>query len=215
VNLHEHEIGIALNQIVIICLDEIRLDRAKLEVEEKGREVAAAQGRIAGYKELLKVIQESFELPDIFFEDTFDRPMNIPDLADEIFFLLQDDIARLTELECWKIVLKKIAEEIEGLKTYLLFDAENTRALDICQGKRKGMMAYERLFNATKSDAERRERKAKEEKESPEFAFNDTPGAGEREDGEDSVDDSEEDGGEEEDAEGEESRTEETAEATT
>jgi hypothetical protein len=161
---------LVLNEIIVIVNDEMRQAHIKLEFEESGREVAALQGHVAGYKLLLSYLSAEFHLVQTILEDNGERPMVIPDMSDDELAVFNHDVESFKGLEEWRRVLNKIDERTEDLKNHLLFGAEKTRDLDISQGTYKGMTVFSRLFNAVEHEVERREeKKEKEKKEMPLF----------------------------------------------
>jgi hypothetical protein len=85
-------INAGLDQIIIIALQQMELDKAKLEVEESGREVAALQGEIAGIKDIISYISAEFHVTQAAIESTGDVPFTIPDLDENEFEVLRHDV---------------------------------------------------------------------------------------------------------------------------
>ena len=139
--------------------------RDHLEIEENGRAVAAFQGNLVGYKKLIAHISAEFALTQIAIEDLGDSPLKVPDLDDEHLEILRFDIATLKEDPRWPAVIARIDADIEVMKNHLLFTAEKSRDLDLCQGQHKGETVYTRLFDSVADEARRRQadrdRKAK------------------------------------------------------
>jgi hypothetical protein len=161
----------ALNEIIIRANEEISLARAKLEVEESGREVAGLQGRISGYKKLISFIAAEFHMSEGFIENTGDIATKIQDMDDTMLMILQSGITILKSSDAWAAVLNRIAENTEGIKDHLLFRAEKSRELDIGQGQYKASTFFNGLFSDV--DFEHRKRKDIAEKKAnePELPF--------------------------------------------
>jgi hypothetical protein len=155
-----------INQIIIIANDEMRRARERLEVEESGRELAALQGNLVGYKNLVAHMAAEFELPQIFIEDSGDAPLRIPELDDEVLETFAVEVETLKDDRRWESVEARIDHDIGELKNHLLFKAEKSRDLDLCQGQYKGETVYTRLFEKVRDELERRHaaqaKKAKE-----------------------------------------------------
>lgn len=152
-----------LNQIIIIAHKEMHEAQQKLEVEESGREVASLVGRVAGYKKLVSIIAEKFAISRAYLgvmEDTRDMPFNLKELTDEGLSEAFCDMGSLRVSEDWIGVLAEIGTLVEGMKSYLLFDAEKSRDLDIAQGKYKAMTLYNGFFTDIESEVKNREREA-------------------------------------------------------
>ena len=159
--------SIALNQIIIRAQHEMKLAQARLEVEEKGREVAKLQGHVAGYKEIIGIIAGRFHLHQSMIEETGDEPFIVPELSDEDLETLRLDVADLTEREEWIQVLQRVEANIDGMKSLLLFKADSARDLDICQGKHQGQIIYESFFNSVEQEVERRAKEAEKKRKQP------------------------------------------------
>ncbi len=177
--------SIVLNQIIITAIYEKEMCKNKLEVEESGRLVAALQGNVSGYKNLLGYITESFHMAPVWVEDTGDKPMVFQDLEDGDFEVFKENALHLRETAEWKEVLGKIDNDIECLKSKLLFDAEKTRDLDICQGRYKAQTFFNAYFRSIEQEYDRRQRNKKDEKENPSLPFD---GEGNEEDDNTDVD---------------------------
>jgi hypothetical protein len=159
--------GIALGQIIISAQSEMRKAQAQLEVEEKGREVASLQGHIAGYKEIIANDAARFHLSEFMLEDTGEEPFKIPDLSDDDLETMRMDVETLTAREEWKEVLSKVELNIDSMKNSLLYCAESTRDLDICQGKYKGQEIFKSFFNSVESEVSRRAKEAEKKRKAP------------------------------------------------
>lgn len=159
--------GFALNQIIIMAQKEMRLAIAQLQVEDKGREVASLQGRVAGYKELIGNIAHNFHLTELMLEDEGDEPVCIPDMKDEELDIVNYDARNLLAREEWKAVVERVESNVYAWKNSLFYEGESTRDLDIAQGKYKGQKIYESFFDAVQNEVERRAKKAAEKAKQP------------------------------------------------
>lgn len=162
---------IAINEIVIRTLKSIAECKAKLEVEESGREVASLQGHLGGYKQLLSFLAAEFSLNQAMIEDTADEPTTIQELDDVLFAGFKLDVIDLKQSEGWMRLVLRIVEKTGWLKDRLLFTAEKSRDLDLSQGFYKGMISYESFFNAVEGEAERRDKEAERKRKEPELDF--------------------------------------------
>jgi len=158
--------SLVLTEIVTRAIWGQKESHQKLEIEESGRVVATLQGKIAGYKQLLNLIGESFELHGPWcavIEDSNDRPIEITEMSDAYLSELKYGVKVFREYHVsFDKVVKAIQAETESLKNYLLFEADKTRELDVGQGKYKGMMLYNDFFKAVEAEVERREKNKKE-----------------------------------------------------
>jgi hypothetical protein len=159
--------GFALNQIVIMAQHEMRLAIAQLQVEDKGREVASLQGRVAGYKELVANIAKNFCLTESMLEDNGDEPSKIPELTDDDLEVVDYDAKALQEREEWKAVMERVESNVYAWKNELFYSGESTRDLDIAQGKYNGQKIYESFFEAVQNEVERRAMEAAEKAKQP------------------------------------------------
>jgi hypothetical protein len=159
--------SLAINWIIVLANAEMRKDRARLEVEDNGREVAGAQGRIVGYKKLVGGMAAEFRLTQVAIEDLGDEPVEMKELDDDTLDALDQDITTIQKGDEWKALLARIEADIEGMKDHLLFRAEKSRDLDLCQGQYKGETIYQRLFNSVQSESKHREEKREQERKNP------------------------------------------------
>jgi len=159
--------GFSINQIIIMAQFEMRQAIAQLQVEEKGREVASLQGRVAGYKELIANIAKNFRLTQRDLEDEGDEPCKIPDLNDDDLAMVNEDVNVLLAREEWAAVLERVESNVYSWKNSLFYDGENTRDLDIAQGKYQGQKIYESFFNAVSDEVARRAAEAAEKAKQP------------------------------------------------
>lgn len=159
--------GFALNQIIISAQAEMEDAIARLQVEEKGREVASLQGRVAGYKEIIGIIAAKFHLSQIMLEGNGGEPAKIPDLTDEDLEVVNLDMRNLRERQEWKDVIERVEANVYAWKNSLFYSGESTRDLDIAQGKYKGQGIYEQFFSAVESEVTRRTREAAEKAKTP------------------------------------------------
>ncbi len=159
--------GFAINQIVITAQKEMRDAIARLQVEEKGREVASLQGQVAGYKEIITIVAANFYLTQFELEDNGDEPVKIPDLSDEDLTVVEADAKTLLEREEWKDAIKRVEANVYAWKNSLFYQGESTRDLDIAQGKYRGQKIYEQFFNAVEHEVDRRAKEAAEKAKQP------------------------------------------------
>ena len=159
--------GFALNQIIIMAQSEMRRAIAQLQVEDKGREVAALQGNVAGYKELIGNIAARFHLSQIMLEDEGDEPFKIPDLTDDDLAVVDSDAKALMGREEWQAVLERVESNIYAWKNELYYGGSSTRDLDIIQGKHKGQKIFEAFFESVQNEVERRAAEAAEKAKQP------------------------------------------------
>jgi len=159
--------GFSLNQIIISAQKEMRDAIARLQVEDKGREVASLQGQVAGYKEIINIIAGRFHLSQYELEDNGDEPCKIPDLSDADLNVVSADAKFLLERDEWKEVIERVEANVYQWKNSLFYSGESTRDLDIAQGKYKGQKIYEQYFRSVDNEVERREREAAEKAKQP------------------------------------------------
>lgn len=159
--------GFALNQIIISAQKEMREAIARLQVEDKGREVASLQGKVAGYKEIINIIAGRFHLSQFELEDNGDVPQVIPELSDEDLEVVDTDAKVLLLREEWKEVIERVEANVYAWKNSLFYSGESTRDLDIAQGKHNGQKIYEQFFRAVENEVERRARLAAEKAKQP------------------------------------------------
>jgi len=159
--------GFALNQIIISAQKEMRDAIARLQVEDKGREVASLQGQVAGYKEIIGIIAAKFHMTQFELEDNVDEPVSIPDMKDEDLEIVNLDTINLKGREEWLEVIERVESNVYQWKNDLFYAGESTRDLDIAQGKHKGQKIYEQFFNAVENEVERRIKEAAEKAKTP------------------------------------------------
>jgi len=168
--------GVVLNQILIRAFFEKATSITKLQVEENGRQVASLQGHIGGYKFLVMTIATAFGLNGsncTILEDIGDKPFDLPDVSDEFLAELAASAKFLIEeTKEWEEVLKTISAQTESLKEHLLFKADKTRELDICQGQYHGMTIYESFIGEIDKEIERRQEKKDRDEREKSAAFN-------------------------------------------
>jgi hypothetical protein len=133
----------AVEQIIIRSLNNEEICKSKLEVEESGRTVARLQGEISGYKMLVSLVINEYDIPVYMLEELpKQEPINLSEI----------EMLELAELNVWAIALKSderwaliedsVEVETKSMKDYLLFSAEKTRDLDIQQGKYSALTSY-------------------------------------------------------------------------
>lgn len=159
--------GIALNQIIIHAQSEMRTAQAQLEVEEKGREVAKLQGKVAGYKEIISIIAAKFSLSEIMLEDTGENPFKVPDMTDDDLEILRIDTEGLKTSEQWGQVIARVESNIDHWKDALFYGGESTRDLDLSQGKYEGQGIFKSFFSSVDSEVERRAKEAEKKRKAP------------------------------------------------
>jgi hypothetical protein len=163
----EAQRGLAINELLVRTLAEMKMARAKLEVEESGRAIASLQGHLAGYRTLVDILAAEFHLLQFMIDDTGDVPMVLPDLDEASFEALRHDVETLRISDAWKALEARVEGNKEIYKNYLLFSAEKTRDLDLKQGQYQGQTIYVNFFNAVEEENQRRRReeeKAKKDK---------------------------------------------------
>jgi hypothetical protein len=146
---------------------EMRLAIAQLQVEEKGREVAKLQGRVAGYKELVSNIANNFGLTQFMLEDNGDEPVKIPDMKDEELDVVNYDAKNLLARPEWKQVMDRVESNIYAWKESLFYYGDCVRDLDIAQGKHTGQKIFESFFNSVFDEVARRAKEAAEKAKQP------------------------------------------------
>ena len=154
--------GFALNQIIIIAIHRMGACKDDLETEENGRVVASLQGKIAGYKEIISILAAEFSLTQAMLDDTGDEPIDIGKADDEEVDASVASIEALRKTEAWAKVLARVEANIVNLKDFLLFSAEKSRDLDICQGKYEAQTVYKSFFSQVESESSYRQRKREE-----------------------------------------------------
>lgn len=154
--------GFALNQIIIIAIHKMGVCKDDLETEESGRVVASLQGKIAGYKEIINILAAEFSLTQSMLDDTGDVPFDIDKAQDEEIDVIGASIEALRKRDEWTKVLGRVEENVVALKDFLLFSAEKSRDLDICQGKYAAQTVYKSFFSQVESEVSYRQRKREE-----------------------------------------------------
>jgi hypothetical protein len=167
--------GLILTQLVTTANYEMRMAIDRLQVEESGRDVASDQGKVAGWKELIGNLSAAFHLEQYFLEDNGEDPVKIPDLSDGELETYRLDADMIRNTEEWTAVIARIQDNIDMLKSHLLFTAEKTRDLDIDQGKYQAQMIYRNIFDAIDYEIKRREAKAQEDEEAMPLFSEDGP----------------------------------------
>jgi hypothetical protein len=159
----------AINEIVVMAQAEMRSIRARLEVEESGREVASLQGQLCGCKLLVGHICGRFSLREQMIEDLGDVPLKVPDLDDATLTDLHADIGILREDPRWLEVLLVIKADDEESQRFLLLEAEKSRDLDLRQGQHRAEELYLRLFNSVENETKRRSDEDERRRKEPEL----------------------------------------------
>lgn len=134
--------ALAINTMIILVNAWTRYVREHLEVEESGRAVASLQGHLAGYKRLIGFLSAEFSLPQSVLEDDGDIPTptcKVEDMDTNDFRQLgldSDDPgvdALLLDIKVlladprWFVLLHRVEERTEQMKTYLIDFAEKSR----------------------------------------------------------------------------------------
>jgi hypothetical protein len=161
--------ALAIDQIIVIANDEMRLARERLEIEESGREVASLQGKIRGFNILLGHMYAELGLTQIAIEDLGDKPLDMRELTDDQLQVLEADVETLQVNPAWLAVLERIGKDDEDSKNFLLLDAEKSRDLDLRQGQHKAEEVYKRLLYQVENEANRRQKEREEKAKNPEL----------------------------------------------
>lgn len=158
---------IVLRELAVIVNSEIKTARGKLEVEESGRVVASLQGNVSGWRQLLDFLTAEFVGFSVITIglDGSQIPVDLADLTDADVFKLESLVVEFKETPEWSRVLGRVDERIEHLKDELLFRAEKSRELDLCQGQYKALIRPRRFFmDVSRAATMRREKIAEDEK---------------------------------------------------
>lgn len=152
-----------LIEILVYIAEGLRLNRAKLEVEDKGRAVNTEQGLINGYKNLLTMLCGIYHVKQATFDEIYENGSvheSIPDADDEFLEELSLERQRFVLTDEWKILQERIRTTFDFEKQKLWLEAESTRDLDLAHGLRDGMLCYNALFDAIDREVEVRRKKA-------------------------------------------------------
>jgi hypothetical protein len=136
-----------LNLLVMDINGRLRYCKNSLETEEKSKEVACLQGKIAGYKTLINYLCDEFELSQSMVEDNGD---SAPVLADSSAGYIKKLSAQLQAIETdarWEKLVGRVEEHTLQAKAFLLFEAENARDMFFTQAAHEGITVYENVFN--------------------------------------------------------------------
>ena len=151
-----------ISQLITRTHETMRLLRQRLEVEERGPEVASIQGQIVGLKNFLGHMAHAFNLSPLIMIDTEDRPVAVADLTDEQLLKAIDEAEKIQKTDQWKVLLSYIDQDIEEIKEHLIYEATQSRDLHLGQGTRKGLLEYKALFGAIENEQTRRKDLARE-----------------------------------------------------
>ncbi len=165
-----------VDMIVSKCLFETKHDKRMLETEEQGRAIAATQGRIIGYRNLVDFICAEFHIPQTRIDIIDDQrdEMKLADRNNEEISALEVGVAVLQNSTEWIFITDHVSEAIEHLKEYLITEAEKSRDLDLSQGQAQAMKCYESVFHSIADEVERRDKRRFEmEKRKKESLFPD------------------------------------------
>lgn len=151
-----------ISQIVTRTHETMRILRQRLEVEERGPEVASIQGQLVGLKNFLGHMVHAFHLSAILLEDTGDIPVKVADITDDQLVKALHEAERIQKTEEWKSLLGRIEADIEDIKHHLVYDATQARELHLGQGTRKGLLDYKEFFTSLYNEQSRRKELAME-----------------------------------------------------
>jgi hypothetical protein len=135
-----------INLLVMNINARLRVCKNNLETEEKSKEVACLQGKIAGYKTLINYLCGEFELSQSMAEDNGD---NAPVLADCASGYIKKLGAQIREIETdlrWEKLVGRVEEHTLQAKAFLLFEAENSRDMFFTQAAHEGITVYQEIF---------------------------------------------------------------------
>ena len=152
-----------LVEVIVYATEGLRLNRAKLEVEDKGRQVNTEQGLISGYNVLLDAIKHAFGVQQHEIDNIYDSGSvheEVADMDDETLYDMLDNRNRLVTTDEWKLVLDSIVTKTEYEKEMLWEGGDSTRDLDLAHGLRDGMNCYKKFFDRLDNEREIREKKA-------------------------------------------------------
>lgn len=158
----------AVDYLVFRSKAEIELSKIELETEENGRKIANYQGVIAGNKEFLRIVFEQFANIQ---QDSEERFFPVNEMDDDYFNDLILDCENLRKDDDWKIIDGLINDDTETAKSFLLFEAEKGRDLDVTQGQHRGQTIASRIFREIEGEKRRRENISEEEARNPRLPF--------------------------------------------
>lgn len=159
--------NIALNHLIIRSNAEENAAKIQLEIEESNRKVANLQGKVSGHRRLMTYLADKFHFSQHALEYNGEQPEALPDMEDIEFGALVVSIQDLRTRPEWHEVESEIAHATEEIKTHLLISAEKTRDLDVAQGTYQGMTMYRDFFRSVETEHQRRDEKAKKDREQP------------------------------------------------
>jgi hypothetical protein len=145
-----------LTLLVININQKLREARAALETEEKTREVATLQGRICGWKKLRVLLMDNYGVIIPVMDEANEAAPLIESIETREIKKLHAEMEELVKDTLWKSLLKKVAENKESLKEYLITKADCARDLYLAQAQQEGLAMYEPLFSSLKEEYERR-----------------------------------------------------------
>lgn len=136
--------------------------KSKLEVEGKANDIASMQGELKGLK--------MYESSMIEFLTLFDMwqpiaSLKISDVKNSVLKLLVNQVNESRNDERWQSIENMVDSEIESMKNYLLFTAENARSLHLTHGKKEGLFLSRDLMKKIISEYDWRVEREKERKE--------------------------------------------------
>lgn len=149
---------------IIMGLISYRINeiKQKLEVENKSNEIASMQGELKGLK--------MYESSMIEFLTLFDMwqpiaSLKISDVKNSVLKLLVNQVNDSRNDERWQSIENMVDSEIESMKNFLLFTAENARSLYLTHGKKEGLFLSRDLMKKIISEYDWRVEREKERKE--------------------------------------------------
>jgi hypothetical protein len=145
-----------LTLLVETINQKLRNAKTALETEEKAREIATLQGHICGWKKLINYLGDQFGSNIPILTDNEETATIVESIETSELKILHAEMKNITESQGWKELLKKIFENKEGLKEYLITAADNARDLYLSQAQQEGLTSYETLFTSLTDELQRR-----------------------------------------------------------
>jgi hypothetical protein len=156
----------AINYLIVKSNMDERKYKGDLEIEESGRVLANLQGKVSGHRKFIAFLTDRFNLSPHVTQDSGESE-SIEDFDDPHLYALQISIADMQSRQEWRYFINDVDTEISILKNNLLYSAEKSRDLDIAQGTYQGLTFYNEAIRNVTREIERREEKAKKEREQP------------------------------------------------
>lgn len=160
-----------INELIVRINKEVREMKERLEVEEKGREIAAMQGKLGGFREFIGFLAAEYHLTQSMLEDTGDEPIEFKKIDEDWLANLALEIDLIQTEAAWQQVIERIKESTERIKEALLHNADGTRDLDIMQGRYRAIVFYTELFNSIRDEVEFRNRAKEKKLQEPDLPF--------------------------------------------